>query len=89
MVKFILEENSKWQDGNWGGEVRARGFQWRFSRNYGEVVSMFNDRNQKTWCGPTVAAKNQIKNPLINLGVSKNGGTPKWMVYDGKPYKNG
>ena len=20
------------------------------------------------------------------LGVSKNGGTPKWMVYNGKPY---
>ena len=20
------------------------------------------------------------------MGVSKNGGTPKWMVYDGKPY---
>ena len=23
------------------------------------------------------------------MGVSKNGGTPKWMVYNGKPYKNG
>ena len=21
-----------------------------------------------------------------NMGVSKNGGTPKWMVYNGKPY---
>jgi len=20
------------------------------------------------------------------MGVSKNGGTPKWMVYNGKPY---
>ena len=24
-----------------------------------------------------------------NLGVSKNSGTPKWMVYNGKPYQNG
>ena len=23
------------------------------------------------------------------MGVSKNRGTPKWMVYDGKPYLNG
>ena len=23
------------------------------------------------------------------MGVSKNGGTPKWMVYNGKPYSNG
>ena len=23
------------------------------------------------------------------LGVSKNRGTPKWMVYNGKPYQNG
>ena len=23
------------------------------------------------------------------VGVSKNRGTPKWMVYDGNPYENG
>ena len=23
-----------------------------------------------------------------HMGVSKNRGTPKWMVYDGKPYQN-
>ena len=23
------------------------------------------------------------------MGVSQNGGTPKWMVYNGKPYQNG
>ena len=23
---------------------------------------------------------------LIHVGVSKKGGTPKWMVYKGKPY---
>ena len=24
-----------------------------------------------------------------NMGVSKNRGTPKWMVYNGKPHENG
>jgi len=24
-----------------------------------------------------------------HLGVSKNGGTPKWFIYNGKPYQNG
>ena len=24
-----------------------------------------------------------------DIGVSKNRGTPKWMVYKGKPYENG
>ena len=23
---------------------------------------------------------------FTNMGVSKNSGTPKWMVYNGKPY---
>ena len=23
---------------------------------------------------------------ILYMGVSKNRGTPKWMVYDGKPY---
>ena len=26
---------------------------------------------------------------LTHMGVSKNNGTPKWMVYKGKPYENG
>ena len=32
---------------------------------------------------------NQWKNPWlfdVYMGVSKNNGTPKWMVYNGKPY---
>ena len=29
------------------------------------------------------------QNPNRSMGVSKNRGTPKWMVYRGKPYKNG
>ena len=27
--------------------------------------------------------------PFFHLGVSKNSGIPKWMVYNGKPYQNG
>ena len=27
--------------------------------------------------------------PFFHLGVSKNRGTPTWMVYNGKPYSNG
>ena len=26
---------------------------------------------------------------MVNMGVSKNRGTPKWMVYNGNPYQNG
>ena len=26
---------------------------------------------------------------MTDMGVSKNRGTPKWMVYNGKPYQNG
>jgi len=26
---------------------------------------------------------------LFNMGVSKNSDTPKWMVYNGNPYRNG
>ena len=26
---------------------------------------------------------------IFHMGVSLNGGTPKWMVYTGKPYQNG
>ena len=26
---------------------------------------------------------------VLYMGVSKSRGTPKWMVYDGKPYENG
>ena len=38
--------------------------------------------------GKTVVADNfhQLTVFLNHLGVSKNRGTPKWMVYNGKPY---
>ena len=28
----------------------------------------------------------QLDEVLVYMGVSKNKGTPKWMVYNGKPY---
>ena len=28
----------------------------------------------------------QASHGLLHVGVSKNRGTPKWMVYNGKPY---
>ena len=31
----------------------------------------------------------QVKSLYIYMGVSKNRVTPKWMVYNGKPYENG
>ena len=30
-----------------------------------------------------------VANLRPHVGVSLNGGTPKWMVYNGKPYQNG
>ena len=27
-----------------------------------------------------------VESRLLDMGVSKNRGTPKWMVYNGKPY---
>ena len=58
---------------------------------------MTNDREQVT-PGPEVALHSPeefspsgaapFKAPQ-NMGVSKNRGTPNWMVYTGKPYQNG
>ena len=28
----------------------------------------------------------EIREKPVDIGVSKNRGTPKWMVYNGKPY---
>ena len=36
------------------------------------------------WCRDVVELMNGILEH--HLGVSKNSGTPKWMVYNGKPY---
>ena len=34
------------------------------------------------WLGMT----SQCTTMNVHMGVSKNGGTPKWMVFNGKPY---
>ena len=42
---------------------------------------------------PRKAARNLRISPrtkgVVEMGVSENRGTPKWMVYNGKPYWNG
>ena len=32
---------------------------------------------------------NMMRHAGLCMDVSKNSGTPKWMVYNGKPYQNG
>ena len=57
--------------------------------------------NHQTECTPHTTAVS-IPSPILgaslyfiatflewHMGVSKNRGTPKWMVYNGKPYQNG
>ena len=51
-----------------------------FQRCWNKIPSLFNRGTSRSFIK---------KNNLNHLGVSKNRGTPKWMVYDGKPYKNG
>ncbi len=34
-----------------------------------------------------ISMSNSALQMLIDLGVSKNSGSPKWMVYNGKPYE--
>ena len=38
---------------------------------------------------PEVTTQMVALHPLMYMGVSKNRGTPKWMLYNGIPYKNG
>ena len=57
---------------------------------------MYHDRSGKKnkRCANASGDPNKTMQPLPSLhdkhmGVSKNRGTPKWMVYNGKPYLNG
>ena len=36
--------------------------------------------------GPFAATNDYFKKTERHMGVSKNNGTPKWMVYKGNPY---
>ena len=54
-----------------------RGFFSDFQRGSGEGQVMGDLRKFKS------------KTANVDVDVSKNRGTPKWMVYNGKPYSNG
>ena len=38
---------------------------------------------------PTEQRDEETLSEILHMGVSKNRGTPKWMVFNGKSYKNG
>ena len=42
----------------------------------GGTVGEFRDSSFPLW----------IRGTIVHMGVSKNRGTPKWMVYNGKPF---
>ena len=43
-----------------------------------------------TYFSPWKRKNHRLKHALSgDMGVSKNRGTPKWMLYNGKPYQNG
>ena len=59
-------------------------WRWQGGRGEGLVgwLHWFNGRLKRT-------RRVQILHSYFHMGVSKNRGTPKWMVYNGKPYQNG
>ena len=42
-----------------------------------------NEHKQIPWL---IFFKCRLKFTQLDLGVSKNSGTPKWMIYNGNPY---
>ena len=50
------------------------------------VHSMFFIHVLMHWKSRSIGRRIHV---IHNMGVSVNGGTPKWMVYNGKPYWNG
>ena len=75
---------SRWRLWNW--EIQALGRRKQRITPV-EITSSQNPSNQvagrKVWV-ETVGGLNCRER--IHMGVSKNRGTPKWMVYTGKPY---
>ena len=53
-----------------------------------QILMVINPKNGFPKKNPS-GSLNTPPNQSDYLGVSKNRGTPKWMVYNGKPYKNG
>ena len=59
----------------------------RINRNHRRTGNVSQDLKQLQEI--FVDGWNLARKPSANMGVSLNGGTPKWMVYNGKPYQNG
>ena len=55
----------------------------RFQNNQGSSSKKINITHKKN---TKISKKPCILLYFIYMGVSKNSGTPKWMVYKGKPY---
>ena len=52
-------------------------------------LDLFQSQNKNTWNAGKRQSILQIlaqNIPAFCMGVSKNKGTPKWMVYNGQPY---
>ena len=55
------------------------------------VDTQKNHNQPKAWTPKSGAIRDQVTEKIneeiaIDMGVSKNRDTPKWMVYNGKPY---
>ena len=62
----------------------CRGPQWRTLATCRGMASARLAKVRQAWAWGGVSA-----GIFSYMGVSKNTGTPKWMVYNGKPYQNG
>jgi len=58
----------------------------------GNLVAIYCPANQRCLVGrfgrKKPPGKKNKGSRKYHMSVSKDRGTPKWMVYDGKPYKN-
>ena len=55
-----------------------------------DLVKPFSDRTWTLqWRKSIKVGNGKFFSSYSDMGVSKNRGTPKWMVYNGKPYWNG
>ena len=94
-LKDGIQKTIWWLEQGWVfcGLKLLRYFFFWISKHY------VNTRNKHNWRDSTgpVAARNttkpklemkrdETKPPDVYMGVSKNRGTPNWMVYNGKPY---
>ena len=57
-----------------------------FSFGIGHVPVQFKSLCKKVRPSSTNPQTKHLKSTTLHMGVSKNRGTPKWMVYNGKPF---